>query len=122
MKICRIAVILLPTVALTGCLTTANLIKHPHEVKTNSQYAPESEKQSNGIGIVNYLNEGAEFVRNSRREDAYKKAFESCGGQYEILDETANYTNPMYVSNISGNSITTSGYSSQYRFIYFKCK
>lgn len=86
------------------------------------KYAPESEKQSDGIGVVNYMIEGADFVRNARREDAYKKAFESCGCQYEILQETANCTDPTYVSTVSGNSITTSGYSSEYRYILFICK
>ncbi len=110
------------SLTLSGCLTTANLIKHPLQVNTDSPYAPESEKKADGIGVVNYLNEGADFVTNARREDAYKQAFDACSGPYEILAENASYTDPMYLSRISGNTVTTTGYSSEYRYIYFTCK
>lgn len=122
MKINYIALIFITSISLTGCLTTANMIKHPNQAKTNSQYAPQSEKQSDGIGVVSYLNEGAEFVTKSRREDAYKQAFNACQGEYDILKETASYTDPTYVSRVSGNSIQTTGFNSEYIYIYFKCK
>jgi len=116
-----VIIILMP---LTGCLTTANLIKSPHEAQTNSKYAPESERRSNGIGVVNYLNEGISSIREARRDNAYKKAFEACGGEYQILDERSSYTDPMYITNQSTYSDTTyNTYSmqSEYRYIYFKC-
>ena len=116
--------IVVAIISLSGCLTTANLIKSPHEGRTNSKYAPESEKQADGIGVVSYLNEGIASIREARREDAYKKAFESCDGKYDIVAETSNYTDPMYITNQSSYSKSTyNTYSvqSEYRYIYFKC-
>lgn len=110
--------------SLSGCLTTANLVKAPYEANSDSKYAPESEKRANGIGVVNYLNEGISSIRKARREDAYKKAFQACGGKYEILDERSNYTDPMYVtsqSSYSSDTYNTYSVQSEYRYIYFKC-
>lgn len=111
-------------ISLSGCLTTANLIKAPNQANTDSKYAPESEKRANGIGVVNYLNEGILSIRNARREDAYKKAFEACDGKYEILDERSNYTDPMYItsqSSYSSDTYNTYSVQSEYRYIYFRC-
>jgi len=116
--------LLLSMFSITGCVATANLIKHPASAKTNSKYAPESEKRANGIGVVNYLNEGIKSIRDARREDAYKKAYESCNGKYEIIDERSTYTDPMYItsqSSYSTNTYTTYSVKSEYRYIYFKC-
>lgn len=110
----KLTTVILSIGALSGCLTTANLIKAPNKANTNSKYAPESEKKANGIGVVSYLNEGIQSIRNARREDAYKKAFEACGGKYEIWDEKSNYTDPMYVTSKSSNlSDTYNTYSVQ---------
>lgn len=111
-------------VTLSGCLTTANLIKAPNQANTDSKYAPESEKRANGIGVVNYLNEGISSIRKARREDAYKKAFEACDGKYKILDERSNYTDPMYITNqtsYSSDTYNTYSVQSEYRYIYFRC-
>ena len=58
------------------------------QVSTNipetGSYAPVNEGFD---GEVSYLNAGAKSVRNARREDAYKKMYEHCGGAYEIVRE-----------------------------------
>ena len=109
---------------LGGCLTTANLVKHPYEGNSTSSYAPESENRPNGIGVVSYLNEGVASIREARRNDAYKKAYQSCNGQYQIIEERSTYTDPVYIttkpSNVN-NSYTAWGGSSEYRYIYFSC-
>lgn len=60
---------------------TADLV-HP---VGGSAYAPTNDSQR--PGLVKYLNQGAEFVIKARREDAYKKMFESCDGKYKIVNE-----------------------------------
>ena len=113
------------TLALGGCLTTANMVKHPLSVKTQSKYAPDSEKKSNGVGVVSYMNEGHSSIRGARREDAYKKMYEACDGKYDIYDETSAYTNPMYITQKSPtlkNTFNTYSAQSEYRYFYFSCK
>lgn len=64
---------------LTGC--SATMESH---LSKNTPYAPVNE--ING-GIVSYLNQGAQFVKDSRRKDAYKKMHDACQGDYKILSE-----------------------------------
>jgi len=118
----QLSVLITASVLLTGC-TSATLVKHPYEVETTSQYAPESEKQSNGIGLVSYLAEGYSGVINARKEDAYKKAYQACEGEYEILRKENLESNPMYLSTLNSytNMVTTQGYSSTYHYIAFSC-
>ena len=47
-------------------------------------YSPSNDKAD---GEVSYLNAGAKAVRDARRQDAYKKMYEHCGGEYEITKE-----------------------------------
>lgn len=60
-------------------------------VQTNSgqpsQYGPQNVAPHGGQ--VRYLNAGASFVINARRESAYKKMFDECGGKYVITSEVA---------------------------------
>jgi hypothetical protein len=53
-------------------------------IPETSRYAPVNEQVD---GEVSYLNAGAKTVRNARREDAYKKMHDHCGGAYEIVRE-----------------------------------
>jgi hypothetical protein len=53
-------------------------------IPETGRYAPANEQVD---GEVSYLNAGAKSVRNARREDAYKKMYEHCGGPYEIVRE-----------------------------------
>lgn len=121
----RMAVTSCLCLVLSGCLMTANMVKHPNQSNTTSQYAPDSEKKSNGVGVVSYLNEGAGSIRESRREDGYKKMYSACNGKYEIIDERSNYTDPMYVTQKSTNlknTYNTYSIQSEYRYFYFMCK
>lgn len=53
-------------------------------IPETSRYAPAGEEID---GEVSYLNAGAKAVRDARREDAYKKMHEHCGGPYTIVRE-----------------------------------
>lgn len=81
---------------------------------TISKFAP---KDYQPAGQVKYLNEGAKFIVESRREDAFKKMHEMCKGAYEIIHEGAENTSPSYHAGM--NSIYTT--RSQYVYIDFKC-
>lgn len=50
-----------------------------------SAYAPTN--QASSSQAINYCNAGARFVRDSRREDAYRKMHATCRGKYEIIRE-----------------------------------
>lgn len=66
--------------ALTACMSS----KLRTDIPETSRYAPVNDRVD---GEVSYLNAGAKIVRNARREDAYKKMHEHCGGSYEIVRE-----------------------------------
>ncbi len=53
---------------------------------STSKYAPSNEKDHSG-GLIKYLNQGGSSVIKSRRDDAYKKMYEYCGGNYKITSE-----------------------------------
>jgi hypothetical protein len=72
--------LLIGAMVLTACTASQVSTKIPE----TSRYAPVNEEVD---GEVSYLNEGAKAVRNARREDAYKKMYEHCGGPYEIVRE-----------------------------------
>ena len=116
-KFCTLATAL----ALTGCVTSATLVKHPDQALTNSKYAPESERQSDGIGVVKIMTSGADFVVEERKEDAYKTMYETCNGKYEILEREAAESNPIYstVYDQYGSTTYASGYT--YEYTYFRC-
>ena len=118
----KVFIVLLSSLVLGGCVS-ADWVKHPNEAFTTSKYAPESERTSNGIGIVRYLNEGHSSVIESRKEDAFKKAYEACNGKYEIVKKLDSETAPTYFSqfNNATNMVTTWGVSSSYKYIAFRC-
>lgn len=54
---------------------------------TTSIYAP---KNFRSLGMVKYLNTGSDMIIESRRENAYMKMFENCGGRnYKVEFERA---------------------------------
>lgn len=73
-------------VTLVGC-SASNVVRP--EGKSNSKYAPQNEAGRNGV--VKYLNKGGEFVKKARRDDAYKKMYENCNGEYNIVNEDVRY-------------------------------
>lgn len=94
-----------------GC-TSAQMVSSPN---SGSAYAPVNE--SSRSGIVKYLNDGADFVRKQRREDAYKQMHDVCGGRYKIDAEG---------TSAEGGAIVNSGPSSfwmqsNYWYIQFSC-
>ncbi|GGB45976.1 hypothetical protein K8B83_04900 [Shewanella inventionis] len=106
---------------LSGC-TSADILRKPGEVSKQSQYAPQNETpKANNIGIMRYLNEGAEFVREARREDAYKKMYNLCNGKYELVDEADSETTPTTFINETSTGFTAQTLSSTYTYIYFRC-
>ena len=82
---------------------------------SSSAYAPINE--SSRPGMVKYLNEGGGPVIRARRESAYRKMHDSCGGPYEILSEGPQSEGAVAIP--VGNAFVSS--SSQYVYISFKC-
>lgn len=72
--------LLVACLVLSACFSSQVKMKIPE----TSRYAPVNDQVD---GEVSYLNAGAKMVRNARREDAYKKMYEHCGGPYEIVRE-----------------------------------
>jgi hypothetical protein len=67
---------------MTAC--TADMVLAPG-APSHSQYAPINEAKR--PGIIKYLNQGAQAVRDARREDAYKQMHSACDGTYRIIRE-----------------------------------
>lgn len=95
----RFALLLALVVGGEGC--TAQMVKSAGV--STSPYAPQNESRS---GLVRYLNAGAEFVVKRRREDAYKRMFESCAGPYRITAEGDVTDGRVVTSTASGSSTT----------------
>jgi len=55
-----------------------------HDPSMKSAYAPAGYETS---GIVKYYNQGATFIIEKRRNDAFSKMHTSCSGKYKILKE-----------------------------------
>jgi hypothetical protein len=71
---------LIAAMTLTACASSQVNTTIPE----TSRYAPVNDEID---GEVSYLNAGAKVVRDARREDAYKKMHEHCGGSYKIVRE-----------------------------------
>jgi len=96
---------------LLGC-SASNVIKPGN---TNSKYAPQNER--NRTGVVKYLNQGASFVRESRREDAYKQMHNNCNGKYNIVNEGVRSEGGTIIP--IGNTAMYA--ASQYMYIEYIC-
>lgn len=95
---------------------TATIVKEPGTSSIPSEYAPLN-KQDDLYGIVSYLDEGAQSVRDARRENAFKKMYESCEGKYLLLEEGNSESNPMF-STYGNTTFTT---TSTTVFLKFEC-
>lgn len=73
---------LLGATALTLASCSAGQVK---EDSFKSSYAPIN--YDSGTRSINYCNAGAQFVRDERREDAYRKMHATCAGRYQIVRE-----------------------------------
>jgi len=67
---------------------------------------------------VKYLNEGADFVRKSRREDAYRQMHAACGGAYRIESEGPRSGGSVLVG---ANDDTAVALDTEYWYIQFSC-
>jgi len=72
------------------------------------------------VGVVKYLNQGADFVINSRREDAYKMMYEDCDGKYDIVWERPREQDNSFVMVHNGNVNLYAG-TSEYWYIGYRC-
>jgi len=82
---------------------------------TRSMYAPVNE--SSRRGIIKYLNQGAPSVIAQRREDAYRKMHQACGGRYRIIAEGPKVEGGAVVP--VGNMMMYA--PQQYIYIEFEC-
>lgn len=106
--------LLLPLLAVFVTACTADMVVAPGG-PSHSAYAPINEAKR--PGIIKYLNEGAQAVRDARREDAYKQMHSACGGTYRILREGTRSDGGAVVP--LGN-IAVYG-ETQYVYIEFEC-
>jgi hypothetical protein len=97
---------------LAGC--TAQVVSQPGGI-SRSRYAPINETSRSGM--VKYLNQGAKGIIEARREDAYRKMYNSCNGNYEIVKEGPNSEGGIG-TNVSGTLYLS---ESQYWYIEYRC-
>ena len=111
MKLERTTALLAGAIALSGCVS-ADMVSSPN---SGAAYAPVNEGAR--YGIIKYLNDGADFVRNKRREDAYKQMHQACNGRYRIDAEGSNPEGGAFIN--SGSSALF--VQSNYWYIQFSC-
>lgn len=99
---------------LTGC--EATIVKAP---STDSQYAPVNESELGGV--VKYLNQGAKTVIRKRRESAYRKMWETCNEQYEIVKEGPKSDGGTIFGSTGANSFSLYYGKTEYWYIQFRC-
>ena len=92
-------IVFIGALILAGCSAGAVNTSGPE----TKPYAPSNKTAD---GDVRYLNAGAKSVRDARRDDAYRKMYEHCGGPYEIVREEDEAAPLM---------------SGPYRRIWFRC-
>lgn len=109
----RLKMLIIPDglLGLYGCMS-AQMVSSPN---SGSSYAPVDE--GSRAGIVKYLNDGADFVRSQRREDAYKQMPKACGGSYRIDAEGSSAQGGVVVSSGTGSYWA----QSSYWYIQFSC-
>ncbi len=108
----RAAIAILMVVA-SGC--SATMVSAPGRARAPSAYAPVNDSVQ--PGLVRYLNQGASSVVNTRREDAYKQMYTSCGGAYRIDAEGPQSDGAAVIPTATGAYIAPS----QYWYIQFSC-
>lgn len=103
----RLALVLL----LAGC--SAEMVNAPGA--QGMAYAPVNEASRGGV--IRYLNQGADSVIASRRQDAYKQMSGSCGGSYRIDAEGPQARGGYVVP--AGNMLMMG--TTEYWYIQFSC-
>lgn len=112
MLILPICFSLVVVIAITAC--SAQMVSLPGAT-SSSPYAPVNEESR--LGMVKYLNTGADNVIQQRREDAYKQMYAACNGKYRI-DAEGPRTEGGVVMPV-GKSIIYD--ETQYWYIQFSC-
>lgn len=79
----RKACLSLAIIATSGC--AAQMMNNPSSSGA-SRFAP-VRRANQEVGIVKYGADGAPFVVEERKADAYRQMYESCDGSYEIIRE-----------------------------------
>ncbi len=97
-----------------GACASASIVNPPGRAGTAN--APSNEESR--PGTVKYSNQGADYFIRSRREDAYKKMSEACGGKYSIVSEGPKSEGAY--GTVVGNSVLMS--NDEYWYINFKCE
>lgn len=82
---------------------------------TRPEHAPKDYKPK---GMVKYNNEGLDYLKASRKEDAFKRMSENCNGKYKVTEE-----GPMGETGISHGTATGGSVwgTSQYWYIGYEC-
>ena len=94
--------VLVAAAASTGC--GATLISSAGGA--GSLYAPLND--GTRIGLVKYSINDPNFVIQRRRNDAYKKMYQSCGGPYVIVSEGAAEENGRVITTITRSDSSSS--------------
>jgi hypothetical protein len=110
----RLLSFVLACALLSGCMTGSSMVVRPGG-QSNSQYAPLNEKSR--FGTVKYLNDGYRFVKEARRENAYKQMHDSCGGDYRIINE-GTQSEGSVIMPVNQGAVAL---SSQYLYIQYEC-
>lgn len=111
MRINLLLVVIAGLVTLTGCVS-ADMVSSPG---ASSAFAPIN--ASTRPGLVKYLNDGAAFVREKRREDAYRQMHDACAGQYKIDAEDSSAEGGAIINTSTGSFFA----QSHYWYIQFSC-
>lgn len=98
-------------ILLGGCVG-AQMVSPP---RSGSAYAPVNEGER--VGVIKYLNGGADRVINARREDAFKQMHEACGGRYQIVGEGEVSEGGTVIAYANTASYVTDSYW----YIQFQC-
>lgn len=106
------ALIVIAMLMLSGC-ATASMVNFPGA--SGVANAPSNEGRR--PGSIRYLNQGASFIINSRREDAYKQMSDACGGRYQIVSEGPQSGGTSIMPMGTGFYAATS----EYWYITFQC-
>lgn len=90
MRVYFLGVVVVLSVFLTSCASS----KFVHKDYENRK------------GVISFLNNGADFVIDQRREDATKKMKQFCSGPYKILAETNKQSYAGTIANLNSKSQT----------------
>lgn len=107
----KISLIMVLSVSLLGCVSGVQPLDN------FGGYAPMNASNEQWL-TVSYLAEGASFVQESRKKEAYKKMYDHCGSKYELKEGVKSGGDSAFIG--TGSNIMTAFNSKNVTFI-FKC-